>query len=261
MSDHGERDRLTGLYSHRFFRDALARELARDRRHGHPLTLIVLDIDDFKHINDRYGHAAGDSVLSSLASRLRTVVRASDIAGRLGGDEFTLMLPESGLEDAQAFWARCRDELSAKPYESVGPISVSCGIAEFDPNEDATSFLSRADLALHQAKTAGKGEVAVAPPPDLQTLASSRRHSRGHDWQRQPAPPHRRRRWEYWIEQRDPDVERLNDLGAQGWELITTVGGKLIFKRKKRPDQPPPKPDDNRSDSPRPTSPPGPAAA
>jgi diguanylate cyclase (GGDEF)-like protein len=259
VSDSGDRDRLTGLYSHRFFRDALARELARDRRYAHPVTLIVFDIDDFKQINDRYGHAAGDAILAALASRLRTIVRASDLASRIGGDEFAIILPESGLDDAQAFWARCQDELAAKPYEYAGLISVSCGIADFDPSEDATAFFGRADLALHQAKTAGKGELAVAAPPDPQSLAEGRHRERRRGWKRS-AQPHGRRQWEYWVEHADPDVERLNELGAQGWELIATVGGKLIFKRRKRTDETPP-PEPGVREPLHPGPPTGPAAA
>ena len=201
--------------------------------------MIVFDIDDFKTINDKYGHAPGDAILAALAGRLRSLARASDIACRIGGDELAVILPESRLEDANEFWVRCQDELAGKPYEYAGTISLSCGIGEFDPDEDAISLVSRVDLALHQAKIAGKAQIAIAAPPTPHSLAESRfgRHGSG----RTRLAPHRQQRqWEYWIEEGDPDVERLNELGAQGWELTETIGVKLIFKRKKRPDEPPP---------------------
>jgi diguanylate cyclase (GGDEF)-like protein len=234
MSEPIDRDARTGLYNHRFFRDALARELARARRHRHPLALIVFDIDDFKQINDQHGHAPGDTILAAVAGRLRGLVRASDIACRIGGDEFAVILPESRLEEANLFWGRCQDELAGKPYEYAGTISLSCGIGEFDPDEDATSFVSRVDLALHQAKIAGKAQIAIADPPPPHALEPTRRH--GHRRWRHHAP----KQWEYWIEEGEPDTDRLNELGADGWELIATLAGKLIFKRRRRSDEPPP---------------------
>jgi diguanylate cyclase (GGDEF)-like protein len=234
MSEPIDRDAHTGLYNHRFFRDALARELARARRYGHPLTLIVFDIDDFKQINDQHGHVAGNAILAALAGRLRGLVRASDIACRIGGDEFAVILPESRLEDANQFWARGQDELAAKPYEYAGAISLSCGIGEFDPDEDATTLVSRVDLALHQAKIAGKAQIAIADPPPPHALEPTRRHGPRRRWERYAS-----KQWEYCIEEGEPDADRLNELGAEGWELTATLAGKLIFKRRRRPDEPP----------------------
>jgi diguanylate cyclase (GGDEF)-like protein len=239
MSEPIDRDALTGLYNHRFFRDALARELARARRHHHALALIVFDIDDFKQINDKYGHAPGNSILAALAGRLRGLVRASDIACRIGGDELAVILPESGLEDANQFWVRSQDELAGKPYEYAGTISLSCGIGEFDPAEDATTLVSRVDLALHQAKIAGKGQIAIADPPPPDALESTRGRGPRRRWRR-----YAHKRWEYWTEEGEPDTDRLNELGAEGWELIATLAGKLIFKRQRRPpDEPPTEPE------------------
>jgi diguanylate cyclase (GGDEF)-like protein len=241
MSDPSDRDALTGLYNQRFFRDAQAREVARARRHRRPLALIVFDVDEFKSINDEYGHAPGDTILAGLAGRLRGLARASDIACRIGGDEFAVILPESGLEDAQDFWARCRDMLAGKPYEYVGAISLSCGIAEFEAEEDATAFFSRVDLALHQAKATGKGEMVIAAPPAPQALerASRSGSSMQTGWTGY-TPPFRQHKWEYWIEEGEPNIERLNELGSAGWELIAAAGSKLIFKRQRRRGEPPP---------------------
>ena len=167
-----------------------------------------------------------------------SLVRASDIACRIGGDELAVILPESELEDANQFWVRCQDELASKPYEYAGTISLSCGIGEFDPDEDATTLVSRVDLALHQAKIAGKAQIAIADPPPPHALKTRWREPRSR-WRRY-AP----KQWEYWTEEGEPDTDRLNELGAEGWELIATLGEKLIFKRQRRPpDEPPAEPE------------------
>ena len=145
-----------------------------------------------------------------------------------------MILPESGLEDANQFWLRCQDELADKPYEYAGTISLSCGIGEFDPDEDATSLVSGVDLALHQAKIAGKAQIAIAEPPPPQALESARWRDPRRQWMR-----HATKQWEYWIEEDEPNLARLNELGADGWELIATLADKLIFKRRQRPDEPP----------------------
>ena len=149
-----------------------------------------------------------------------------------------MILPESGLEDADQFWLRCQDEIADKPYEYAGTISLSCGIGEFDPDEDATTFVSRVDLALHQAKIAGKAQIAIAEPPSRHALESARRRGPRRRWRRYAS-----KQWDYWVEEREPTADRLNELGAGGWELITTIGGKLIFKRRRPPDEPPPEPE------------------
>ena len=234
MGEPIDRDGLTGLYNRRFFRDALARELARARRHRHRLALIVFDVDDFKTINDQHGHAAGDAILIALAGKLRGCVRASDIACRIGGDELAVILPESRLVDANQFWVRCQDELAGTHYEHAGQISLSCGIAEFEPGEDATAFFARVDLALHQAKVAGKAQLAIADPPPPHALESARWRGPRRRWMRD-APS----RWEYWMEDGEAHVDRLNELGSDGWELVAILEGKLVFKRRRRPDEPP----------------------
>src|SRR6266511_1225130 len=171
-------DALTGLHNRRFFHETLARECARAHRYERKLSLIVFDLDDFKDINDRIGHLAGDAVLSEAAERVRDVVRSADIACRVGGDEFAVILPESRLRDADQLYARLRTALSSKPVGQAGPLTMSAGVAELQPDDDAIAFFQRADHALYGAKEAGKGQVVAAsliqpqgpsglPPPTI----------------------------------------------------------------------------------------------
>ena len=155
-------DALTGLHNRRYFHETLQREVARGHRYSRRLALIVFDLDDFKAINDRIGHLAGDSVLSEAADRVRSVVRSADIACRVGGDEFAVILPESTLEDADQLYRRLLEAISSRPIGGAGKLQISAGIAELRSNEDATRFFQRSDDALYQAKEAGKGQVAAS---------------------------------------------------------------------------------------------------
>jgi diguanylate cyclase (GGDEF)-like protein len=155
-------DALTGLHNQRYFHETLGREVARAHRYNRNLALIVLDLDDFKAINDRIGHLAGDSVLADAASRVREVVRSADIACRVGGDEFGVILPESTMIEADQLYRRIQHSVSTQPAASVGRIGFSAGVAELRPNDDAVSFFQRADEALYRAKEAGKGQIASA---------------------------------------------------------------------------------------------------
>jgi diguanylate cyclase (GGDEF)-like protein len=152
-------DALTGLHNRRYFHETLAREVSRAHRYDRHLALIVFDLDDFKAINDRIGHLAGDALLTEVAERMREVVRAADIACRVGGDEFSVILPESTLEDADQLYARLRRAIAARPALLAGRISVSAGMAEVKPDDDPTSFFQRADDALYRAKANGKGRA------------------------------------------------------------------------------------------------------
>jgi diguanylate cyclase (GGDEF)-like protein len=155
-------DALTGLHNRRYFHETLAREVARAHRYDRNLALIVFDLDDFKGINDRIGHLAGDSVLAEAAERIRDVVRSADIECRVGGDEFAVILPESKLRDADQLYTRLRTALSSKPVGQAGPLTMSAGMAELQPDDDAVGFFQRADHALYGAKEAGKGQVVAA---------------------------------------------------------------------------------------------------
>jgi diguanylate cyclase (GGDEF)-like protein len=171
-------DALTGLHNRRYFHDTLAREVARAHRYDRNLALIIFDLDDFKAINDRIGHLAGDGVLAEAAERIREVVRSADIECRVGGDEFAVILPESTLADADQLYARLQKAVSARPVGEAGPLTISAGVAELQPDDDAIAFFQRADHALYGAKEAGKGQVVAAslsrpkgpsglPPPTI----------------------------------------------------------------------------------------------
>src|SRR5438445_8482328 len=160
-------DALTGLHNRRFFHETLARECARAHRYERKLSLIVFDLDDFKDVNDRIGHLAGDSVLAEAAERVRDVVRTSDIACRVGGDEFAVILPESSIGDADQLYRRIQHAISSRPLGQGGKLFLSAGVAELRAEDDPVAFFQRADDALYRAKEAGKGRVVSANSPRL----------------------------------------------------------------------------------------------
>jgi diguanylate cyclase (GGDEF)-like protein len=155
-------DALTGLHNRRFFHETLAREVARAHRYDRQLALVVLDLDDFKEVNDRIGHLAGDGVLAEASERVRDVVRTADIACRVGGDEFAVVIPESGLDEATQLVARIQSTVSGRPIGQAGRLYLSAGVAELRPEDDASAFFERADEALYRAKQSGKGQAASA---------------------------------------------------------------------------------------------------
>jgi len=155
-------DALTGLHNRRYFHETLSREVARAQRYDRQLALVVLDLDDFKAINDRIGHLTGDAVIAESAERVRDVVRTADIACRVGGDEFAVILPESTLADADQLYRRLQAALSARPIGQAGRLSFSAGVAELKPEDDPTTFFERADEALYAAKERGKAQVVAS---------------------------------------------------------------------------------------------------
>jgi len=161
-------DALTGLHNRRYFHESLAREVARAQRYGRRLALVVLDLDDFKAINERIGHLAGDGVLAEASDRLRSAMRAADIACRVGGDEFAVILPESGIGQADQLYRRIEAAVSARPIGQVPRLTLSAGVTELNENDDSNSLFERADEALYRAKDAGKSRVvpSVVPAPE-----------------------------------------------------------------------------------------------
>jgi diguanylate cyclase (GGDEF)-like protein len=157
-------DALTGLHNRRYFHETLAREVARAHRYGRRLALVVFDLDDFKAINDRIGHLAGDSVLAEAAERVRDVVRSADIACRVGGDEFAVILPEASHADADQLYERIQLAMTARPIGNAGDLRFSAGVAELRPDDDAVRFFQRADDALYRAKELGKGQISASRP-------------------------------------------------------------------------------------------------
>ncbi len=161
-------DPLTHVLGRRGFTEAAEQEIQRCLRYHHPLSLIMIDIDHFKTINDTHGHAAGDAVLVGFAQLLTSEVREWDVVGRLGGEEFAVLLPSSGADQAVAVAERMRASVrNAQASVRGQPLqySASFGVAEFQPRElTLDSLLARADAALYAAKRAGRDRVLLAPP-------------------------------------------------------------------------------------------------
>lgn len=156
-------DPLTGLYNRRFAELRLTAEVDRSKRYGHPLTVVVIDLNDFKQINDRLGHLAGDLVLREFGLRLSRSIRVSDLAVRMGGDEFLVILPECPAEQIPALLTRL-ENLEVNYRGSNIPVRFSAGVAGFDAHGTPEQMLERADQALYAQKSEKKqSSRAVAP--------------------------------------------------------------------------------------------------
>ena len=158
-------DVLTGVASRRSVLELLEHEIARSRREGEPLSLLALDIDNFKKINDAYGHAAGDEALKAFVGPCRLGLRASDIFGRSGGEEFLAVLVGADLYQAVGIADRLRQSVAALRLHHGGRafgITVSGGIAALGDGEEIDSLLARADEALYQAKRSGRNRIETA---------------------------------------------------------------------------------------------------
>ncbi len=159
-------DELTQLANRRRFTETLAVEVRRAERFGDPLALILADLDDFKLINDRHGHQAGDEVLRRFADVLRENVRDFDLPVRYGGEEFAVLLPETGVEGAERLARRLQNALLRLRLPEIGgnrpPVTASFGVAAFPAARSAEELLAAADGALYRAKAAGKNRVASA---------------------------------------------------------------------------------------------------
>lgn len=156
-------DQLTGLYNRRSGEQRLAEEISRAVRHARPLTLLVLDVDGLKQINDRLGHAAGDLLLRGFADRLQRAIRGSDLAVRIGGDEFMVLLPECRAEEVTHVLARVEGLDIEYSGEKIR-CRFSRGWTDYRPGETPQELLKRADEALYADKRAAKGEKAGVPP-------------------------------------------------------------------------------------------------
>ena len=156
-------DALTGLYNRRGFFELGQREVERSRRFQRPLVAIMMDVDRFKFINDVYGHPVGDRVLQTVAKRCADNLRRIDILGRFGGDEFTILLPETDIYRARGVAERVRQCVAATPVpadEALVEVSVSLGIARAtNATPDLDVLISRADAAMYLAKQAGRNRV------------------------------------------------------------------------------------------------------
>lgn len=158
-------DQLTGCLNRRGLADVLDRELARAERRGSPLCIALLDLDDFKKLNDTHGHCVGDAALIHLVRVVKGALRKMDVIGRFGGEEFMVVLPDTPLEDAMHTMTRVQDELRNQVFmqgEARVPVTFSAGVALCRAGEDQAAPVARADQALYSAKNAGKNRVASA---------------------------------------------------------------------------------------------------
>lgn len=171
LLDISNRDGLTGLYNHAYMEESLKRELPRAARYKRPLSILMLDIDHFKQINDKHGHQVGDDVLSRFAQRLKRSARNQDIAARYGGDEFILILTETGKDDAAIVAERIRTDVAAMRVETEAGefgITTSIGFVSYDANAGEVSskqFIKAADEALYASKEKGRNRVTALDLP------------------------------------------------------------------------------------------------
>ncbi len=157
-------DGLTNLYNSRYFYSQLKAEVERSNRYNHPLSLLLLDIDNFKKYNDSYGHLEGDKVLVRLGQVIKSCLRAMDSAYRYGGEEFTVILPETEGAEAATVAERIRAAVEELRFKPVGDtkvsITVSVGVTEYIRGEDVAVFVQRADRAMYQSKDKGRNHVS-----------------------------------------------------------------------------------------------------
>ncbi|WP_455383658.1 diguanylate cyclase [Salinispira pacifica] len=156
-------DELTGLYNRRFLADALRRELHRSKRYRIPLSVLFLDLDNFKKVNDSYGHQTGDDVLCGFAAFLRRYLRSEDVAGRYGGEEFLVIMPQTDLEGAKKLGARLLESIESDPIHPELAVTFSGGIASYPQHADSVdSLIELADVGLYSAKMAGKNRIHLS---------------------------------------------------------------------------------------------------
>jgi len=156
------RDSLTGIYNRYRFEEELYRSIKHAHRYGGQLSLILFDIDDFKRINDIYGHAVGDKMIIKVTELVKLVIRECDFFSRWGGEEFALILPDTDKEDATLLAQRLRTRICCTYFEPAGQITCSFGIDSFKPGDDINSFMKRVDKLMYLAKQSGKDQVINA---------------------------------------------------------------------------------------------------
>ncbi len=151
-------DQLTGVMTRRLITRFLETELARSKRTGVPTSVVFIDVDHFKHVNDAFGHHIGDAVLRDLGTSLSQMTRATDGVGRLGGEEFVVVLGDSNENEAMVFAEKLRSTVESMVCGGL-QVSISIGVAESTAGEDGESILKRADAAMYDAKHAGRNVV------------------------------------------------------------------------------------------------------
>ena len=168
MREIAVKDSLTGLFNHRYFQELLEREIYRAERYARPLSLLMIDIDHFKKVNDTYGHPKGDMVLQEIGELLRKSIRGSDTAARYGGEEFAIVLPETEMNGAMALAERVRktvEKLEVKIYEHTITVTISIGLTTYNPataKKSKAEIIEAADRALYNSKEAGRNRLSVS---------------------------------------------------------------------------------------------------
>lgn len=165
-------DELTGLFNRRYFIQRLEQELARSHRYGTTCSLLMIDVDHFKQVNDTYGHSVGDQVLVTVGEILRSCLRSTDLAARYGGEEFCVLAANTDLEGGKLFAERIRRLLAERCFTPPGkpPFSITCsiGVAEVRPGVTAKQLIDRADEAMYEAKRQGRNRVVGFVPKPSQ---------------------------------------------------------------------------------------------
>lgn len=163
MEQLASTDPLTNAWNRRHFGEMIEGEMHRSDRYGHPLSLLLLDIDHFKRVNDTHGHAEGDRVLVEVADCIRAAIRISDSLVRWGGEEFIVLMPNTGISSATILAERIREGIATHTFEGIGQVTASLGLAEYQPSSSRDTWLERADQAMYHAKHAGRNRVERDP--------------------------------------------------------------------------------------------------
>jgi diguanylate cyclase (GGDEF)-like protein/PAS domain S-box-containing protein len=166
LRELSEKDPLTMIYNRRKLFELLGREVEKAKRYSRPLSLIMLDLDHFKKVNDKYGHNRGDIVLKTTTSIVDNVIRKADIFARYGGEEFIVLSPETGLQSAVALAEKIRTSVERHSYPAVGTVTISAGVAELSSRDSGAVLIKKADEALYAAKNKGRNrvETVIARP-------------------------------------------------------------------------------------------------
>ena len=159
LNNLASKDSLTNIFNRRIIDEFISKETIKSKRYNNSLALIMIDIDHFKEVNDKYGHQVGDEVILSLVDIISKNIRESDIFGRWGGEEFIILLPETNLNQATIVAQNIRKKVQEYRFDKVGQKTISLGVSEFNSNDDSTVFIKRVDDALYKAKATGRNRV------------------------------------------------------------------------------------------------------